>query len=156
MVSVHYNILVSHWIKYSKLWLQQFTRGVFLHTWNLWVTLILSIFLKVTWNTAYMQHLNSWPCCLPHASFPGSEPRVRWPQQSRDQRCLPARKQSPDLHRWERHQHPAVGGRLGNSIHPTSLIPAVGDQHPLWPSFTFSLFYPPATRGQYLHCAYWE
>lgn len=99
------------------------SRCLFTHLKSLSYINIKHFFLKVTWNTAYMQHLNSWPCCLPHASFPGSEPRVRWPQQSRDQRCLPARQQSPDLHRWERHQHPAVGGRLGNSIHPTSLIP---------------------------------
>lgn len=69
--------------------------------------------------------------------FTGSQPWVWWSQQSRDQCCLPARQQSPDLHWWQRHQHPSVGGRLGYlpllpQLSPsTSLILTVRDQHRL-------------------------
>lgn len=60
---------------------------------------------------------------LSRVSLSGSEPRVQWSQQSRDQRCLPARQQPPDLHWWERHQHPAVGGCLGN-CHLPHILPS--------------------------------
>lgn len=45
----------------------------------------------------------------------GSESGVRRSQQSCDQRGLPARWQSPDLQRRERHQHPAVGCCVGGA-----------------------------------------
>lgn len=63
-------------------------------------------------------------------SFPGSEPGVQWSQQSRDQRCLPARQQSPDLRWRERHQHLAVGGCLGNPPCPVSQSGTCNHSHP--------------------------
>lgn len=72
-------------------------------------------------------------------SLSGSEPRVQWSQQSRDQRCLPARQQPPDLHWWERHQHPAVGGCLGNCHLPRILPSQSGTCNLSDPSHSFTV-----------------
>lgn len=59
-------------------------------------------------------------CCF--CFFPGSQPCLRWPQQSRDQCNLPVWWQLPGVDRWEGHERDAVEDSL--SEHRNGYCPA--------------------------------